>query len=160
MNKLINRLLLIAALVFTLSSCREEAEIPGHGTPKNPEKEVAGTYVGTWTKTQRNSTNAPVVAEGSLTLAENGEAYVGTVTLSCDDANMGFSSFTSLESTCNVIYQTGQYAFHNPLTTNGLGTPFTGSVSFGGEATMSFAKTIRSGRVTYTYDYVFNGKKQ
>lgn len=163
MNKILNRLFILTALVMALSSCKDEAEIPGHGKPGNPEKEVAGTYVGTWTKTQRNSTADPVTAEGTLTLTATDEAYITVVKIGCESASMDFnntSSFASTESRANIVNQSAQYVFYNVLTTNGLGTSFNGTVSFGGEATMTFAKTIRQGRVTYTYDYTFTGTKQ
>lgn len=160
MNKLICRLFLMVAFVGILSSCREDAEIPNHGKAINPEKEVAGTYVGTWTKTMKDNPADCVEAPGSIVLSATDEAYIGTVEVVCDDTSMNFSSFAGTTSRCNVIYQTGQYSFHNPLATNGLGTIFTGTVSFSGEATMTFQQTIKVGRVTYTYVYTFNGTKQ
>ena len=33
MNKILNRLFILTALVMALSSCKDEAEIPGHGKP-------------------------------------------------------------------------------------------------------------------------------
>lgn len=163
MNKILNRLFLLATIVMALSSCRDEAEIPGHGTPGNPEKEVAGTYVGTWTKALRNSTAEPVTASGSLTLTPTDEAYITLVKIDCDATDMGFNNtavFASTESRANIVNQSAQYVFYNVVATNGLGTSFNGTVSFGGEATISFAKTVREGRLTYTYDYTFSGTKQ
>ena len=79
MNKILNRLFILTALVMALSSCKDEAEIPGHGKPGNPEKEVAGTYVGTWTKTQRNSTAEPDPAEATLTFPATDDADITVV---------------------------------------------------------------------------------
>lgn len=163
MNKIIKCLFLMATLVFTMSSCRDEAEIPGHGKPGNPEKEVAGVYVGTWTKVQRNATTDPVSAPGSLTFTPTDEAYITVVKLAGESSDFDFTNktnFASDESRANVVNQSAQYVFYNVLTTNGIGTPFNGTVTFGGEATISFSKTIREGRKTYTYDYTFTGTRQ
>lgn len=153
----------MATLVLTLSSCRDEADIPDHGAAINPEKEIEGTYNGTWTKTQRGSTADPIVVDGTLTFTATTDPYVATVKIACAGDALGFTdtkSFTSDESRTNVVKQSSQYMFYNTLATNGLGTTFNGTVSFGGEATITFSKSIKSGRKTYTYDFVFNGVKE
>ncbi len=163
MNKIIKCLFLMAALVVSMTSCRDEAEIPGHGKPGNPEKAVEGVYEGTWTKVQRNSTAAPVEAAGTLTLTPSDEAYIVVIKIACESEAFGFtntSSFASDESRANVTNQSAKYVFYNVLNTNGIGTPFNGDVTFGGEATIAFSKTIREGRKTYTYDYTFKGTKR
>lgn len=163
MNKIFKGLLLMATLVLTLSSCRDEADIPDHGAAINPEKEIEGTYTGTWTKTQRGSTAEPTVVDGTLTFTATEEAYIANVKIACAGDELGFTntaSFTCDESRTNVVKQSSQYMFYNTLDTSGIGTKFNGTVSFGGEATMKFSKSIKSGRKTYTYDFVFNGVKE
>ncbi|MBD5266205.1 MAG: hypothetical protein K2M71_09695 [Duncaniella sp.] len=161
MNKILN--LLLVTLVLVLTSCRDEPEIPDHGKKGNPEKETAGTYVGTWSKALRNSDDAPVEAQGSLILAATDESYVTVVTIDCASSEIGFndkSNFSSTDCRANIINQSAQYVFYNVLNGNAFGTPFNGTVSFDGTATITFSKTIKEGRKTYTYDYTFSGTKQ
>lgn len=150
----------MASLVLTLSSCRDEAEIPDHGAAANPEKEVAGTYVGTWTKSTVGSTADPEVVNGSVVLTATNEAYIVNVKIESENDALGFTNttnFTADNSNANVVKKSAEYVIYNTLATNGLGTSFTGSVSFGGEVALEFTKTVKSGRKSYVYSYVFSG---
>lgn len=81
--KNIFKILSVALIGLSFTACVESIDTPSRGPVANPEKEVAGTYTGTWTVTYTVGTakteyNVP----GSMTLAAptDGTAFRGYLT--------------------------------------------------------------------------------
>ena len=161
------------SLVFALGTftvCDDDDEIAIDNS--NPEEEVAGTYVGTWTRTA--GTGTPETVPGTVTVTA-GERYLATVAWTCEattwteaDANTGLvMNPNGLSSGVNVLPEVvdGTIVLYNGSTTNGFTTTFEASVVKDpdtGAQTMTFdySWSIQSGRVPVTYAFVFTGTKQ
>lgn len=155
MNKYIS--LIFAFILMAFTACRDEAEIPSTGSPVNVVEEASGTYTGTWTMADANG-NVVGTYSGSLTVGTYTpapeEKYVCMLTLSC-------AEYAEINGTgaANILKQSRAYRFYNEVANNGLGSTFTGSISFDGACTMSYKKTITEGRKKTTYFFTFNGIK-
>lgn len=148
MKKIIFGLFAVAALCMT--SCKENVDIVEPGTQTNPEREVAGTYTGTWTRI--NTTDeTQEEQDGTVTLTAGDAAYVGSVTVTIPAYSMNSSSVMN-------VNPTGQFYNNVVSDNNGLETAFYGKVT-GSDCTMSFRKTERDGRKTTTFQYNFVGRK-
>lgn len=67
MKNIFKGLLFAAVLGMAFTSCKDEAEIPGRGTPINPEKEIAATYEGTWTFVKKvDATETTTTYDGKM----------------------------------------------------------------------------------------------
>lgn len=155
MKKYIN--LIFALFLMVCTACQDDAEIPSAGDPVNVVEEAKGTYTGTWTVTDIEGN---VVGEypGTLTVSTYAPApeeyYVCTLTLTCD----GYDEINGTGA-ANILKQSRAYRFYNETETNGLGSTFTGTITFDGVCTMSYSKTVTEGRKKTTYFFTFNGDK-
>lgn len=151
--KKIFRIFLIA-LALCVTSCKDEVGIADPSVPTNPEKVIEGVYTGTLTRTPRGNGE---VKSGTctLTIVPTEERYIATVKISCPELAV------DLESVANVLPSSqGDYSFYNNLLGNGFGAIFTGSVSRkADEALLSYTLSIKEGRKTTTFDFVFDGTK-
>lgn len=135
-----------------LSSCNEEVGYIDPGPQGNPEKEVSGTYVGTWTKTLQ-STGAEEIGQGTITLTPGDKAFITDVKVNCPDLNI------DMESLANVVNHSGGYTYYNQESKNGFGTAFLGSVK-GNEASIKYTQSIKVGLKQSIYIFTFSGTKQ
>lgn len=161
------------SLVFalgTFTACDDDEDIAIDNS--NPEQEVAGTYVGTWTRTK--NTDAPVTASGSVTITA-GEHYLANVAWACDapawtetDAVTGkVMNPNGLSADVNVLPEVtdGTIVLYNGFTGNALGTSFEANVVTDvetGAQTLSFSYSlnVQEGRGSSTYAFSFTGTKQ
>lgn len=151
MKNIVKGLILAATLVFSLSSCREDAEIPDRGSIAHPQDDVQGTYTGTWTRQEYGTDNVST-ANGTAVFTPSDSNYVTDITISCAEMSIDFTSVA------NITPGGEGYMFHNPVATNGFGAIFQGTIKKSDMSVwLSFKKTVREGRKTYTYIYDFNG---
>ena len=139
-------------LVFAgMASCSEDVGYIDPGPQGNPEKEVAGTYNGTWTETLQ-STGEQKTAAGYITLTPSDKAFIADVQVSCPDLKV------DMQSAANVVNNSLGYTYYNQESKNGFGTAFVGEVK-GDDATIKFTKTIKVGLKQSIYVYTFTGSK-
>lgn len=145
---------MFALLAVTVTSCREDADLADPGKAGNPEKEVVGTYTGTWTVSWTDA-NVDYVEEypGTVTISAGENAYTVVVNAVCPDRT------TDLTGSANVVKQSPDYKYFNDIAGNPFGTAFSGIVTPQGSATCEFKITQRSGRKSYVFTYKFNGTK-
>lgn len=150
MKNIFKSVLFAVALCFGATACNDdEVGYIDPGTPQNPEKEVAGTYTGTWTQTYNG---VETTATGTITLTPGDNAYVTIVNVKCDDFNI------DLTGPANIVKQSAGYIYYNrEAGGNGFGVTYYGRV-VDGVASISFTRTVKEGRLTYLYDYTFAGE--
>ncbi len=84
MKNIFKGLLFAAVLGIAFTSCKDEAEIPGRGTPINPEKEIAATYEGTWTFVKKvDATETTTTYDGKMIVSAGEYAYTAGIELDC-----------------------------------------------------------------------------
>lgn len=149
------------ALVFCLTSCNNDDELPPTGPLDNAEKLVAGTYVGEWTR-EIQGTDDVETGSGTITFSVDSENYgnnVSVMTLTAEGIDIGIDDPKT--SVCNItILSSGEFTYWNYTASNPFGTTFYGKVSTDGVATMNYTKTVREGRKEVTSIYSFSGRKQ
>lgn len=154
MKTILKTMLLALAVSFTFAACTDDEDgVTNPGTPSNPEIESAGVYAGTWNCVELSGKEDPKNSTGTLTLAASDKAYITNVTAVCTELNVNYTSIANI---------TPAFAFYNNVATsseNGFGVTFSGRID-GDNATFSFTKTIKQGRVTKNYKYTFDGQKQ
>lgn len=148
------------SLVFalgTFTACDDdENNIP---LIANPGEAAAGTYAGTWTQTDDDGTVQ--TATGTVTVTAGSDIYYANIALACDDASWNMTG-DGWSSVTNISQADEGFVIVNMSTTNGLGCVFSGRiepVDGGDQLTLDFTKSIRQGRLTYTYVYKFVGTK-
>lgn len=149
MKKLINTLFLLMFVCLGFSSCHDEVGIPDAGKPGNPEKEIVGSYTGTWTRTLDG---VETTATGTITFTAGDKAYVANVAVECPEFGV------SLSGPANVAKNSAGYTFYNQESkSNGFGTTYYGRI-VDGVATINFTLSQKEGRKTYLYIYSFLGQ--
>lgn len=138
-------------LIVGLASCNEEVGYPDPGPAGNPEKEIAGTYTGTWTKT--NASNGSVTTgAGTITFTPGDRAYVTDVKVESAELKI------DMQSLANVVNYTEGYMFYNRETKNGFGTVFDGRI-VKGEASIKYSISQKVGLKQTIFNYTFTGVK-
>lgn len=150
MKNIIKSLFLILVSVG-LASCNEEVGYIDPGPQGNPEKEIAGTYSGTWTKTLQ-STGASETAIGTITFTPGDRAYVANVHVSCPDLNV------DMESAANVVNYSDGFTYYNQDAKNGFGLAFEGRIK-GNVATIKYTQSVKVGLKQSIYVFTFSGDK-
>lgn len=149
--------LLFALFLIAFSACSKDDEIPPTGNPVNVVEEASGTYSGIWTVTNEAGdvvgTYNGTLTVGKYTAAPE-EKYACTLTLTCD----GYDEIGGTGA-ANILKQSRAYRFYNEADSNGLGSTFTGTITFDGVCTMNYKKTVTEGRKKITYFFAFNGNK-
>lgn len=141
-------------MVCCLPACRDNAEIPDHGPVVHPQEEAKGIYTGEWTRTDEG-TGIVTTASGTMELTPSEYNYVANVSVKCAEINL------DLSAPANITPGGQGYQFSNPEKDNPLGAIFVGDIKKSDmSAFMTFRLTVKEGRKTYTYLYVFNGKRQ
>lgn len=121
--KNIFKVLSIALLGLSFTACVEDIDTPARGEQGNPEKEVAGTYNGTWTVTYQEGENKTEYSvPGTITLSPKGEqAYAAMLNVKCAVAERP-SLDIDLTSATNVtpLTSASAYLLFNAVTPNGF----------------------------------------
>lgn len=147
MKNILKALFLVFAC-FGFAACSDEVGYIDPGAQGNPEKEIQGTYTGTWTQEYNGEVTT---AQGTVTFTPTDNAYVTNVEVSCPDFNI------ELKGIANVVNFEGGYKFFNQeASNNGFGVVFDGTV-INKEASIKFTLSVRSGRYQYLYNYTFAG---
>ena len=149
MKKLIIILLASVALI----ACKKNEEIHFDQTASQG---IAGTYVGTWSRVQQNTTDT-VSGEGTITfVASDSLANVATITAICANPEVNRTGIV------NVVHSDYEYVFYNnsDKPEAGFGTAFSGRVYKDGSADMQYTVEEKVGRKRNIYNFSFKGIKQ
>lgn len=159
MKTIFKTLFFFVASVLCLTACNEDYDMPDPGAKINPEKEVAGTYVGSWSKVN-TATLDEETGTGTLVFAPDAEggAYVVSITAQAEGITLGLTSDTARANISKN--STGGYDFVNTTKANTFGVSFLGNISSNYEATLSFTVIQRKGLKEVSYDVTFVGKRQ
>lgn len=152
MKKIFGIALLALSLGFGFTSCDDDDEPSAPSTPAC--EAAAGVYSGTWTRVLSGDT---VTEKGTLTF-EATDSTATVVTAKCDALSVDYSSAANI--TYAITNEGTGFIFTNGVTSNGFGATFSGRISPAGVATISYTKTVKEGRKSYTYKYSFEGNKQ
>lgn len=149
---------LLASVVF-LTACNSDYDMPDPGAKINPEKEVAGTYIGEWTKVN-TSTLAEENGTGTLVFVPDEElgAYIVDITAAAEGLTLGLTTDTARANISKN--STGGYDFVNTTKANGFGVSFIGAVTKDYHVTLSFTVVQRKGLKEVSYDVTFVGNRQ
>lgn len=150
MKNIVKSLFLILVCVG-FASCNEEVGYIDPGPQGNPEKEIAGTYNGTWTRTLQ-STGAEETATGTITFTPSDKAFITNVHVSCPELKV------DMESAANVVNYSDGYMYYNQDSKNGFGLPFEGRIK-GNVATIKYTQSIKVQLKQSIYVFTFNGDK-
>lgn len=142
-------------LSIGFTSCEDdEGGNSSYTIVSDPASVVAGTYTGTYTRTldgvSETANGTITIAAGSskeyvnVTFEENKEFGVPQATIPCNIAQKGDSRF---------IIANGAGA------KNALGTSFRLYVDNSKDLTANFLLTVKNGRKSYEYDFLFLGNK-
>lgn len=146
MKNIIKTIFMAVVCLVAASACSDEVGIPDAGPVGNPEKEIAGTYTGVWSKTLDDNTQN---ASGSITFSAGDSNYKANISVSCPDFNI------DLSGVCNVVNNSEGYVFYNQeAKNNGFGTAYTGRV-VNGKASIKFTLTVKDGRKQNNYVFEF-----
>ena len=143
------KLLIILVAALTLVGCSNNEVIK---FDKTASEGIAGTYVGTWTRTLNNDV---VSGEGSITFVASDQANVGTISAFCENPAINRTGIV------NVAHADYEYVFYNNSTKDeaGFGAKFSGRVYKDGSVDMQYSVEEQVGRFRNTYQFTFVGKK-
>ena len=145
---------LASILAFFLSACEKDAELPYSGPVTHPQEEVKGTYSGDWSRQEVGKEDI-VYGRGSVTFSPAEDNYVAYIDVACEDFSLNMRSIT------NIAPGAQGYIFYNTSATNGFETIFSGDIKKADMSVdLSFKKTVKEGRKSYTYLYSFHGVRQ
>lgn len=146
MKNILKTIFMAVMCVITATSCDDKVGVADAGPVGNPEKEIAGTYTGVWSKTLNDDTQT---APGTITFTAGDRNYVANINVSCPEFDV------NLSGTCNVVNNSVGYVFYNQeAKNNGFGTPYTGRV-VNGNASIKFTLTVKDGRKQNNYVFEF-----
>lgn len=145
---------LASVLAFFLSACEKDAELPYSGPVTHPQEEVKGTYSGDWSRQEVGKEDI-LYAKGTVTFSPAEDNYIAYVGVMCSDFNLDMTSIA------NIAPGAQGYIFYNTSSTNGFETIFSGDIKkIDMSVDLSFKKTVKEGRKSYTYLYTFHGVRQ
>lgn len=159
MKTIFKTLFFFVASVLCLTACNEDYDMPDPGAKINPEKEVAGTYVGTWSKVNA-ATGDEENGTGTLVFAPDEElgAYIVDITATAEGLTLGLTTDTARANISKN--STDGYDFVNTTKANGFGVSFLGGITKDFEVTMTFSVVQRKGLKEVVYNMTFKGKRQ
>ena len=143
------KLLIILVAAVALIGCKQNEDIR---FDKTASEGIAGTYVGTWTRTLNDDV---VSGEGSITFVASDQANVGTISAFCENPAINRTGIV------NVAHADYEYVFYNNSTKDeaGFGAKFSGRVYKDGSVDMQYSVEEQVGRFRNTYQFTFVGKK-
>lgn len=154
MKNIIKGMFLASVLALFLSACEKDAELPYSGPVTHPQEEVKGTYSGQWSREEVGKGEVLNNA-GTVTFTPTDQNYVANIEVKCAEFNLDMTSIT------NIAPGAQGYIFYNTSSSNGFETIFSGDVKKADmSVNLSFKKTVKEGRKSYTYLYTFSGKRQ
>ena len=144
------KLLIILVAAVALIGCKQNEDIR---FDKTASEGIAGTYVGTWTRTLNDDV---VSGEGSITFVASDQANVGTISAFCENPAINRTGIV------NVAHADYEYVFYNNSTKDeaGFGAKFSGRVYKDGSVDMQYSVEEQVGRFRNTYQFTFVGQKQ
>ena len=144
------KLLIILVAAVALIGCKQNEDIR---FDKTASEGIAGTYVGTWTRTLNDDV---VSGEGSITFVASDQANVGTISAFCENPAINRTGIV------NVAHADYEYVFYNNSTKDeaGFGAKFSGRVYKDGSIDMQYSVEEQVGRFKNTYNFSFVGHKQ
>lgn len=158
MKAIFKYLAVFFAVAVSMTSCREDYDIPSTGAPDHAETLVAGTYVGTFTRVN-TSTNEVVTEAGSITFSPvEGSPNVCNLTLE-STLDLAVTEKTSI---CNISKNsTGVFNYWNTTNKNPFGVTFLGKIyESTNEATISYTQIKRANHKETKFNYSFSGIRQ
>ena len=143
------KILIILVAAVALIGCKQNEDIKFE---KTASEGIAGTYVGTWTRTLNDDI---VSGEGSITFVASDQANVGTISAFCENPAINRTGIV------NVAHADYEYVFYNNSTKDeaGFGAKFSGRVYKDGSVDMQYSVEEQVGRFRNTYQFTFVGKK-
>jgi len=143
-------MMVVIALGCLLTSCSgDDEEITFDQTAGEG---IVGEYTGEWIQALDGDTTR---AEGTLSFSKIEGDYYTQVTAVCSGLNI------NLTSPANVSHANADnYAFVNNSTGNGFEAAFFGRVSSENKANIKYTKSVKSGRFTKTFNFLFSGTKK
>jgi hypothetical protein len=152
MKKFIFSALAVLALSCGFVSCGSDDGDPSYSHNGTPGQETAGTYSGTFTRTNGAEVTT---AQGTITLATNANSGNYTdVTFTCADFSLAKQSIEKI----SFAYE--GFVFENSNTGNGLGSKFQGRSQNGKDLKVVFTLSQKVGRKLIEFSYSFDGAKQ
>lgn len=150
MKKFLYSMMTAAVLVLGFTSCDDEGETVVINHSQSAPAAAAGTYTGTWVRTNANG-----VSEGT-----------GTVTIESVSENVANVTFVDVEKEINATspancFWAGEQVYLNQQVTgddNGLGSTFAIIVD-GGKLKTSFKVSVKDGRKKVDTIFTFEGNK-
>lgn len=145
---------LASLLALFLSACEKDAELAYSGPVTHPQEEVKGTYNGEWTRQELGKEDI-LTSSGTVTFTPGEENYVAYIGVECAQFDLSMTSIT------NIAPGAQGYIFYNTSSSNGFETIFRGDIKKADMSVdLSFKKTVKEGRKSYTYIYSFHGVRQ
>ena len=144
------KLFIILVAAVALIGCKQNEDIR---FDKTASEGIAGTYVGTWTRTLNDDV---VSGEGTITFVPSDQANVGTISAFCENPAINRTGIV------NVAHADYEYVFYNNSTKDeaGFGAKFSGRVYKDGSVDMQYSVEEQVGRFRNTYQFTFVGHKQ
>ena len=146
------KLIIILVAAVAMIACNKN-EDPVIHFDKTASEGIAGTYVGTWTRTLNGESES---GEGTIVFApcDSAQAYVCKVTATCADLSINSTGIT------NVIHSDYEYVFYNnsEKPEAGFGAKFSGRVYKDGSADMQYKMEQKVNKKKYTFNFSFEGK--
>lgn len=140
------KILTILFAVVCLAACNQHENIK---FDKTASEGIAGTYVGTWTRTLNEEV---VSGEGTVVFTATEDAYVASIAASCENPAINRQGIT------NVVHSDHEYVFSNNK--GDFGAMFSGRVYKDGSIDMQYKVEEQVGRFKNTYTFTFAGQKQ
>ncbi len=142
------KILTILFAVVCLAACNQHESIK---FDKTASEGIAGTYVGTWTRTLNEDV---VSGEGTVVFAATEDAHLASIAASCENPAI------NRQGIANVAHSDHEYVFYNNAAAGEFGTRFSGRVYKDGNIEMQYSVEEQVGRFKNIYTFTFVGQKQ
>lgn len=149
MRKALFLLLTILPLFVSCNKDEDHNYGPSFQTPA--QQDAQGTYEGTFIRVQVGTTDS-LAAAGTLTITATDTLNRARITYASNDMDeLGKSTPIA----ANIAHADQGFMFYNKSGDNAL----LGRITDSNGMTVTFTKTVRSGRKTVRYNYSFDGRK-
>lgn len=151
MKKILSILMLAMAFGFACTSCSDDSSADDIHFTAPAEKEAAGSYTGTLTRTLSGEMTE---ASAVFTIEATETPHLARLVLSSPDLSVETSVAV------NIAHANDRIVFYNNSETNTIGAPIKGVIDVKKQLTVDFQMKQRSGRGTKTFNFSFTGAKQ